>query len=138
MASSVEESGLGQADARSVGYIRIYTDADNVTRFEDLDYSAAPVDFAPPAPPVFVTAPLAAGSVVFLSFPQGWTDPAHPSPARQLVFLLSGEAIGTAGEEARRVGAGAIVLMEDTAGPGHGLTALTDLVMAVVRLGSVG
>jgi len=35
-------------------------------------------------------------------------------------------------------GAGAIILMEDTAGPGHGLTALTDLVMAVVRLGSVG
>lgn len=130
--------GSGQVAARSVGYIRIYTDADDVTRFEDLDYSALPVDFAPPAPPVFVTTPQAAGSVMFLSFPRGWTDPAHPSPARQLAFLLSGEAIGTAGAEERRVGPGTIVLMEDTTGPGHGLTALTDLVMAVVRLESVG
>src|SRR5882757_3628821 len=113
MVGSFEGSGPGQAAARSVGYIRVYTDADNVTRFADLDYSAVPVDFAPPAPPVFVTAALAAGSVM----------------------LLSGEAIGTAGAEERRVGAGAIILMEDTAGPGHGLTALTDLVMAVVRLG---
>lgn len=133
-----EDSGLGQAVARSVGYFRIYTDADNVTRFEDLDYTAVPVAFAPPAPSVFATAALAAESVVLLSFPQGWTGPAHPSPARQFVFFLSGEAIGTAGGEERRVGAGTIVLMEDTTGPGHGLTALTDLVMAVVRLGSVG
>lgn len=132
-ASSVEEPG--QVAARSVGYLRIYTDADDVTRFEDLDYSAMPVDFAPPAPPVYVTAAQDAGSVMFLSFPQGWTDPAHPAPARQLVFLLSGEAIATAGADERRVGAGTIALMEDITGPGHGLTALTDLVVAVVRLG---
>lgn len=134
MTSGVEESGLAHAAARSVGYIRIYTDADNVTRFEDLDYSAVPVEFAPPAPPVFVTPALAADSVMFLSFPQGWTDPAHPAPARQFVFLLSGEAIGTACGQERRVGPGTVVLMEDTTGPGHGLTALTDLVIAVVRL----
>lgn len=113
------------------------SDSVNVTRFEDLDFSAVPVDFAPPAPPVLVTEPLAAGGVMFLSFPQGWTDPAHPSPARRLAFFLSGEAIGTAGGEERRGGPGTVVLMEDTTGPGHGLTALTDLVMAVVRLGSV-
>lgn len=134
---SGEDSAIGQAAARSVDYIRIYTDADNVTRFEDLDYSAVPAVFAPPAPPVFVTEALAADKVMFLSMPQGWTDLAHPSPARQFAFFLSGEAIGTAGGEERRVGAGTIVLMEDTTGPGHGLTALTDLVMAVVRLESV-
>lgn len=131
MANSVEDGHV----ARPVGYIRIYTDADGVTRFEDLDFSAAPVDFAPPAPPVFVTPAMDAASVAFLSFPHGWTDPAHPSPARQLVLLLSGEAIGSAGGDERRVGPGTVVLMEDTTGPGHGLTALTDLVMAVVRLG---
>jgi hypothetical protein len=136
MPSSLEE--LGKAAARSVGYLRIYTDADDVTRFEDLDYSAVPADFAPPAPPVFVTEALAAGGVAFLSIPEGWTGPAHPSPARQFALFLSGEAIGTAGGEERRVGAGTIVLMEDTTGPGHGLTALTDLVMAVVRLAPVG
>ncbi|MFC4946952.1 hypothetical protein [Pseudonocardia sp. GCM10023141] len=133
-----EDAELEQASARSVGYLRIYTDRDNVTRLEDLDYSAVPMDFAPPAPPVFVTEALAAGSVTFLSFPQGWTGPAHPSPARQFAFFLSGEAIGTANGEERRVGAGTIVLMEDTTGPGHVLTAVTDLVMAVVRLEPVG
>jgi hypothetical protein len=137
MASSPEE--LGEAAPPSVGYFRIYTDADDVTRFEDLDYSTVPVAFAPPpAPPVFATAALAADRVTFLSFPQGWTAPAHPTPARQLAFFLSGEAIGAAGEEERRVGPGTIVLLEDTAGPGHVLTALTDLVMAVVHLGPVG
>jgi hypothetical protein len=136
MASDLE--GLGEGAARSVGCLRIYTDADDVTRFEDLDYSAVSADFAPPAPPVFVTEALAADGVAFLSFPQGWTGLPHPSPARQFALFLSGEAIGTAGGEERRVGAGTIVLMEDTTGPGHGLTALTDLVMAVVRLGPAG
>jgi hypothetical protein len=119
---------------RSVSYIRVYTDENNVTRFEDLAWDAVPVEFAPPAPPVFVTAALGASSVVFLSFPKGWTDLAHPAPARQLVVLLSGEAIGSAGGEERRLHAGDIALMEDTWGPGHGLTALTDLVFAIVRL----
>jgi hypothetical protein len=126
---------LGQTASRSVRYIRVYTDADNRTRFEDPDYAMEPVDFAPPAPAVFATAPQEADGVVFLALPRGWTDPAHPSPARQLVLFLAGEAIGTAGAEERRIGPGTVVLLEDTTGPGHGLTALTDVVMAVVRLG---
>jgi hypothetical protein len=65
-----EDSGLGQAGARSVGYLRVFTDAYNVTRFADLDHSTVPVAFAQPAPPVFATAALAADSVVFLSFPR--------------------------------------------------------------------
>lgn len=117
-----------------VSYIRVYTDADNVTRFEDLEYDAAPVEFAPPAPPVFVTDAQSASGVLFLRFPQGWRDLAHPAPARQFVLLLSGEAIVSAGEEQRRIKAGTIGLLEDTTGPGHGLTAVTDLVIAVVRL----
>lgn len=120
--------------ARGVSYVRVYTDADNVTRFEDLEYDVAPVDFAPPAPPVGVTGALDASSVMFLHFPKGWTDDAHPAPARQFVLFLSGEAIVSAGAEERRVQAGTIGLLEDISGPGHGLTALTDLVMAVVRL----
>jgi quercetin dioxygenase-like cupin family protein len=135
MTSSDPGPELGQAATRSVRYIRVYTDADNRTRFEDPDYAMAPVDFVPPAPPVFASTPQEAAGVVFLALPQGWTDPAHPSPGRQLALFLSGEAIGTAGDEERRIGPGTVVLLEDTTGPGHGLTALTDVVMAVVRLG---
>jgi hypothetical protein len=138
MTGTVDEPGPGRADARPVDYVRVYTDPDGVTRFEELEWSAARVDFAPPAPPVFVTPALPAAGVMVLSFPRGWTDAAHPAPARQLLFVLSGEAIGTACGVERRMAAGTIILMEDTTGPGHGLTTLTDLVMAVVRLGDTG
>jgi quercetin dioxygenase-like cupin family protein len=138
MASGVGEPVLEQTAGRPVSYLRIYTDSDGITRFEDLDQPTTSVDFAPPAPPVFATAPQAASTTLFLALPQGWTGPAHPSPARQLALFLSGDAIGTAGDEERRVGPGSIVLMEDTTGPGHRLTALTDIVMAIVRLGPAG
>ncbi|MGQ0467802.1 MAG: cupin domain-containing protein [Sporichthyaceae bacterium] len=122
------------SDERKVGYIRVYTDENNVTRLEDLEYSALPMDLAPPAPPVWVTPPVEASAVMFLSFPAGWSDPAHPAPARQFVIVLSGEGIGIVGDERRPLRAGDVALMEDTTGPGHGLIAVTDLVMAVVRV----
>lgn len=134
MSGSVADPGPGLGPADTVSYIRVYTDDDDITRFEDLDYALAPVEFAPPAPPVLVTSASSASAVVFLRFPQGWTDPAHPAPARQFAFLLSGEAIVTAGGEERRIRTGDIGLLEDTHGPGHGLTALTDVLMAIVRL----
>ncbi len=70
----------------------------------------------------------------FLSFPAGWTDLAHPSPARQFCIGLSGEAIFSAGAEERRVGPGTFYLLEDTSGPGHGIVVLTVLPCAIVRL----
>lgn len=129
LASGAMTSGVGP-----VSYIRVYTDAENVTRFEDLDYAVTPVEFAPPAPPVHVSEPMDATTVLFLSFPTGWTSPGHPSPARQFCFYLSGEAIVTAGLEERRLGAGTVLLLEDTVGPGHGVVVLADLVCAIVRL----
>lgn len=120
--------------AGPIGYVRVFTDADGVTRLEDLELATAPVDFAPPAPPVSMTSPEPASGVVFLRFPAGWTDPAHPAPARQYVVVLAGEMLGSVVGEERRFGPGTICLLEDTHGPGHGLTALTDLTMAVVRL----
>jgi len=117
-----------------LNYVRVYTDADNLTDFEDLDCQLVPTVFAPPAPPVAVTSPMAASGVLFLHAPAGWSDPAHPAPARQLVMVLSGEFEGTAGGRARKFTAGDVVLLEDTDGPGHGMTALTDLLLAIVQL----
>jgi hypothetical protein len=117
-----------------VAYLHIYTDEGGVTRWEDLDMATTSVEFAPPAPPTHATAPAPATSVVFLRFPRGWTEPWHPAPARQFVLLLTGEIVGSVGEESRQFGPGTVILMEDTDGPGHGLTTLTDVTMAVVRL----
>jgi hypothetical protein len=115
-------------------YVRVYTGADNLTEFEDLDYELVPTVFAPPAPPVAVTSPMAASGVLFLHAPAGWSDAAHPAPARQLVMVLSGEFEGTAGGRTRKFTTGDVALLEDTDGPGHGMTALTDVLLAIVRL----
>lgn len=88
--------------AASIGDVRVYTDADDITRWEDLDLATALVDFAPPAPPVSMTSPLTASGVLFPVVPAGWTDPAHPVPARQYVFVLTGEMLGSVGGEERR------------------------------------
>ena len=123
-----------QESDTSLNYVRVYTDADKVTRFEDLDYRLVPTVFAPPAPPVAVTDPMAASGVLFLRAPAGWSDPAHPAPARQLVLVLSGEFEGTADGRSRRFSAGDVVLLEDTDGPGHGMHVVSDLLLAIVRV----
>lgn len=115
-------------------YTRLYTDGDGVARFEDLDLDFNAADFAPPAPPVHVSAPMAAGAVLVLRADAGWTDPAHPAPARQLMVLAAGAAEITAGGETRRFDAGAIVLVEDTDGAGHATTILEDGYIVAVRL----
>ena len=103
----------------TVRYMRLYSDADGVSRFEDLEVEFAPRTFVPPAPPFDVSEPIGA---------------AHPAPARQLMLFMAGSFEVTAGEETRRIGAGDIVLLENTRGPGHGTVALEDTVIAVVRL----
>jgi hypothetical protein len=119
---------------RRLNYVRVYTDADKVTRFEDLDYRLVPTVFAPPAPPVAVSDVMVASGVLFLHAPAGWSDAAHPAPARQLLMVLSGEFEGSASGGTRTFTAGDVVLLEDTDGPGHGMTALTDLLLAIVRV----
>ena len=116
-------------------YMRLYSDADDVSRFEDLEMAFAPREFVPPAPPFDVSEPVPASEYMMIRVPAGWSDAAHPAPARQLMLFMSGAFEVTAGGETRRIAAGDIVLLENTRGPGHGTTALEDTVIAVVRLG---
>jgi hypothetical protein len=112
----------------------MYNDQNGQSRFEDLDFTFAQQEFAPPAPPLDVSEPLAASSVMMLRAPAGWTDPMHPTPARQLMFILTGKWEVTAGDETRTLSAGDVVLGEDTAGPGHASRVVEDTMLAVVRL----
>lgn len=68
---------------------------------------------------------------MMLRMPAGWTDAAHPAPARQFMIVLGGSAEVSAGGEARLLSTGDVILVEDTSGPGHGTTVLEDLVVAV-------
>jgi len=117
-----------------VQVIRIYSDAEGTARFEDVDLALGPVTFAPPAPDLETSAPMAAHEALVLRFAPGWTGPAHPAPARQLMAFVRGALEVEAGGEVRPVGAGDIVLLEDTVGTGHRTTALEETVALVVRL----
>ena len=115
-------------------YIRLYTDEDGRSRFENLDLAFAPQEFAPPAPPLDVSEPVEASAFMMLRAPAGWTDPMHPSPARQFMFVIAGSWEVSAGDETRLFSAGEVLLAEDTSGPGHASTAVEDSLVAVVRL----
>lgn len=101
-------------------YTRIYCDSDGTSYFEDVQTDLAPVDFAPPAPPLYLAAPVEAERVVFSQFPAGWFGDWHPAPRVQFFIQLSGELEVRVGDgEARRFTAGSVVLLEDTSGKGH-------------------
>ena len=80
-----------------MNYIRLFTDDDGESRFEDLEFMFAPRDFAPPAPPIDVSETMSASAFMMLRFPAGWTDPAHPAPARQFMIIVSGLLESSAG-----------------------------------------
>ena len=115
-------------------YIRIYNADDGTSRFEDGEVSFDDAMFAPPAPPVGVSPTTSAHEMLFIRVPTGWSDSAHPAPARQWMFVLSGVGESTAGSETRRWGAGDALLVEDTAAPGHATSVIEEAHIAVVRV----
>ncbi len=114
-------------------YTRILNDADGRARFEDGETSMAGTEFAPPAPALDASTAVPVREMMFIRFPAGWTHPAHPAPARQWMFVLSGRGQTTAGGETRGWGPGDVFFLEDTSAPGHGTTILEEAVLAVVR-----
>jgi quercetin dioxygenase-like cupin family protein len=101
-------------------YTRIYCDVDGESHFEDVYVEVAPVDFAPPASPLNLAAPLEAERAVLCEFPAEWFGDWHPTPRRQFIFQMSGELeVQVSDGEIRRFSAGSLGLLEDTSGKGH-------------------
>ncbi len=101
-------------------YTRIYCDVDGESHFEDVYVEVAPVDFAPPASPLNLAAPLDAERAVLCEFPAEWFGDWHPAPRRQFIFQMSGELeVQVSDGEIRRFSAGSLGLLEDTSGKGH-------------------
>jgi hypothetical protein len=95
-------------------YFRIYTGADGLSHFEDVDAEAS----GPGVPETAGGIPVA--DLVFRTSPPGRTMDYHNAPRRQFVITLRGEAEIVASDgETRRVGPGSIMLAEDTTGKGH-------------------
>ncbi len=115
-------------------YVRLYTDKNGDSHFEDVEAEMSLINFAPPTPPLGVSAPLPSTSMVFASTPVGWYGEPHPAPQRLVIIYLAGEMETTASDgEMRRFGPGSVVLVEDTSGKGHASRAIgSDDVLAVM------
>ena len=103
-----------------VGCVRLYSDAAGESHFEDFEIELHTVDFAPPAPPMLLSAYSDVSRFALLSCPPGWHGDWHPAPHRQWMLFLSGKArVEVSDGEVREFGAGDIALLEDTTGRGH-------------------
>lgn len=101
-------------------YVRCYADDSGETHFERLSFDLLPGPFAPPAPPLNFSAVNTASGFQIVEFPVGWFGEWHPTPIRQIFFILSGTIIGEASDGDRQeFGPGTAALLEDTWGKGH-------------------
>jgi len=120
-----------------MNYVRIHEDRNGLSHFEDMEVAFSLVEFAPPAPPLNVSAVSPATRMGFVSFPVGWSGDWHPAPRRQLFLFLAGEIEAETGDgETRRFGPGSAVMVEDTTGQGHRSWVVGDVpvVAAVVHM----
>jgi hypothetical protein len=103
-----------------MSYIRIYSDGHGDSHFEDVDISLSKAEYAPPAPPLELSAPFAAEQVVFFSLAPGWFGDWHPAPRRQFYVNLSGRlGVEASDGEVRELAPGDVVLTDDLDGRGH-------------------
>ncbi len=101
-------------------YLRLYADETGETHFEEVEVAEAEIDFAPPAPPLFASEPIAAARTLFTRFPAGWSGDWHRAPTRQFGIILDGTLEITASDgDSRTFESGSVRLLEDTTGKGH-------------------
>lgn len=122
-------------DQRTIAIVRLYADEDGESHFSDDGLTVGAAEFAPPAPPVYVSAPGDAKRFLFLVLPHGWFGDLHPAPHRQLMVMTSGTLeVTTSDGETREFHRGDIVLVEDTFGRGHATRCVDgNAIVAVVQ-----
>jgi quercetin dioxygenase-like cupin family protein len=118
-------------------YARLYADTHGESHFEEVEVQFQTVDYAPPAPPLELSAFQPASNTFLMQLPPGWVGDWHPSPQRQLFVVVSGGFEMQASDgEVRHFFPGDVNLGEDTHGKGHRSKALGDsgCVLALVHL----
>ena len=118
-------------------YIRLYASDDGESHFEQIEVKLSLTEYAPPAPPLELSEMKPAAQFGFMNAPAGWSSDWHPSSARNLFFVLTGEWEVTASDgESQRFKVGDVLLVEDTSGKGHRsrVTGETNSLAAMIEL----
>ena len=101
-------------------YTRLFSDEQGESHFDDVEIELASTDYVEGAAPLKLSPPHAAVDYRFMDAPAGWTSDWHPSSARNLFVVLSGEWEVTASDgETQRFRVGNALIVEDTSGKGH-------------------
>lgn len=102
-------------------YTRLFEDESGESHFEELEVALAPVDFAPPAPPLNIAPFVPTAESLWVGAPAGWAgDTPHPAPRRQVFCTVKGNYEVTASDgDTRRFPPGSVLMFEDTNGTGH-------------------
>ena len=101
-------------------YVRLFTDEQGESHFQEIESDLYPVDFASGIPPLFLSDDIAASAASFFGAPAGWEADWHPSSGRHLFAVLTGVWEVTASDgETRTFSKGDVLLVEDTTGKGH-------------------
>jgi len=94
---------------------RLYVDDKGETHFQDVE-----VDFVESGPAGRLSKRLPATGIIFRQVPPTYDLDWHPAPRRQYIINLdAGVQITASDGESRRIGAGEVLLVEDTSGKGH-------------------
>ncbi|MDH2428344.1 hypothetical protein [Sphaerisporangium sp. TRM90804] len=122
-------------ETQKIDVARLYNDELGESHFIDETMEVVAANFAPPAPPIYVSAGVPAKQVVYLFLPKGYEGDFHPAPRRQIMTLMSGSLESSSSDgSTRRFSPGNTMLVEDTQGKGHSTRALEDCVMVVSQL----
>ncbi len=67
----------------------LFNDSEGESHFGEIEVEFAPVEFAPPAPPIDLSEFRDAKRVAIMRAEPGWKGEWHPAPCRQLMFYLA-------------------------------------------------
>lgn len=94
---------------------RLYPDEHGETHWQDVD-----VEFGEATKAGRLSKRIPATGIIFREVPPDYDLDWHPAPRKQYIINLdAGVEITASDGEARRIGAGEVVLVEDTWGKGH-------------------
>ena len=100
--------------------LRLFEDGDGNSHFEEVSVPLALLNAAPPAKPVYFSEPATATRWALCRCPVGWYGELHAAPRRQILVCTAGALrMTTSLGNAKEIGRGCSVLVEDTKGRGH-------------------